>query len=128
MNVINICLYVCLSIYANILIKDGPQLTFIDNRCIDIGYVEEGSIQELTFRIKNTGNFPLAITDSFPTCNCTGVHYDRNAFAPGEEGEITIKIDTSGKLGKQTVVVRIVTNTDIGSYVIRVDMNVNRNK
>ena len=54
--------------------------------------------------------------------------YDRNAFAPGEEGEITIKIDTSGKLGKQTVVVRIVTNTDIGSYVIRVDMNVNRNK
>lgn len=103
---------------------NGAELKFISQRCINAGKIQEGIIKEYTFTFKNTGDEPLIILDDFPTCNYTDVEYEKQIYRAGEDGCIKVRIDTSNKLGQQTFVVRLLTNTEIESYIIRIDMDV----
>lgn len=101
-----------------------PNLDFIDSRLVQYGDIEEGNVAYVNIRFKNTGDDRLIILEDFSTCNCTDVTYEKRVYEQGESGTISLTIDTEGKYGNQTIVVKLLTNTPQEYYIIRVDMNV----
>lgn len=104
--------------------EPGSALVFLDSRLLQVGDIAEGDTLFASFRIRNDGVAPLLIEDAYQTCNCTDVDYPEEPIKKGEVRMVKISIDTSGKLGPQTVVVRLLTNGEPEYSVIRVDMNV----
>ena len=102
----------------------GPELSFVGKRIINYGPVSEGDVADAKFRIKNTGEGELLIITTIATCNCTSVKYPRHSLKSGEEADIVVTIDTKGKHGPETIVVRLLTNTDEKYSVIKVDIDV----
>lgn len=78
---------------------------------------EEGTV---VFQIKNTGDTELKIFQAEPTCNCTEVVLPKS-IAPGETGEIKVKVGHKGKAGKLSVDIKLLTNTKPNRKVITVE-------
>lgn len=110
--------------YADDSSADPAKLTFIDSRLVQYGDIKEGDVASVDIRFRNDGGEPLEITGCFRTCNCTEVEYPQKPLKSGEEGVIHLSVDTAGKYGAQTIVVRLKTNTPQGYSIVRVDMNV----
>ena len=102
----------------------GPELSFVKNRIVNAGQYREGEMIEIAAKIKNSGDEDLLIMSTVASCNCTSVRYPKNAIPAGEEEEIKVTIDTKGKSGPGTVVVKIVTNTSDKYSIIRVDYEI----
>ena len=99
----------------------SPELRFIDSRIVDLGKIAKGKKIFTDIRYTNDGTGKLYITDTHMTCNCTSVDYPKEGIECGEEGIIHIVTDTKGKIGKQTIVVRLSTNGDNEESIIRID-------
>ena len=72
----------------------------------NVGTVAKGEAIEHSFRIRNEGKADLVINDVKPSCGCTLGKFDKT-IKPGEEGKITLTIDTkafSGPISKTAVV------------------------
>ncbi|MBR3743592.1 MAG: DUF1573 domain-containing protein [Bacteroidales bacterium] len=110
-----------LVLLLSVFFSSGPELSFLNNRIVNAGQYREGELIEINSRIKNTGDEGLLIISTVATCNCTSVNYPKKTIAPGEEEEIKIRIDTNGKSGPGTVVVKLLTNTIDKYSLIRVD-------
>lgn len=106
--------------------SSGPELSFVNNRIVNAGKIREGEQIEITSKIKNTGDEELSIISTVATCNCTSVNYPQKPIASGEEDEIKIRIDTKGKSGPGTVVVRLITNATDKYSIIRVDYEITK--
>lgn len=124
--VYKICLFALFQILPCVILtaEDFPELQFLDKRITDCGDIKEGQLINVRFRIKNIGDKRLVIYDFFPTCNCTNVEIGSRVIEPNSENEIRLMIDTTGKSGKQTIVVRVLSNSPDKYHVIRVDMTV----
>ena len=64
----------------------------------DFGDLQQNSPATHKFKFKNTTDEPLIIENVRSTCGCTGVDWEDDVIAPGEEGVIKIEFDTK-KLG-----------------------------
>ena len=72
----------------------------------NVGTVAKGEAIEYTFRVRNTGKADLVISDVKPSCGCTLGKFDKT-IKPGDEGKITLTIDTkafSGPISKTAIV------------------------
>lgn len=72
----------------------------------NVGTVAKGEAIEYSFRVRNAGKADLLINDVKPSCGCTIGKFDKT-IKPGEEGKITLTIDTkafSGPISKTAVV------------------------
>jgi hypothetical protein len=72
----------------------------------NVGTVAKGDAIEYSFKIRNEGKADLVINDVKPSCGCTLGKFDKT-IKPGEEGKITLTIDTkafSGPISKTAVV------------------------
>lgn len=88
----------------------GPAITW-ERPTYDFGDIVQGEKVEHTFKFVNTGNEPLVITNVQVTCGCTTPKgWARDPIPPGQEGEITLGFNSSGKYGRQKKVVTIVSN------------------
>jgi len=77
----------------------------------DFGDIFQGDKVEHTFHFANTGNKPLVITNVEVTCGCTTPKgWPRDPIAPGEEGELTVAFNSTGKIGKQNKVITVTSN------------------
>jgi len=83
----------------------------LESASIDYGIVEQGSDGTRVISFTNTGNAPLIISNVKASCGCTVPSYSKEAVAPGEKGEITVKYNTK-KIGKFTKTVTITSNTE----------------
>jgi len=72
----------------------APEIT-VDNMTFDGGKAAEGSILKTQFKITNTGDEPLKITNVRPGCGCTVVSYD-SVIAPGKSGFIKPEVNLKG--------------------------------
>ena len=63
-----------------------------DNTNFDFGTIEAGASVSHTFKFKNTGNFPLKITNAKGSCGCTVPKWPKEAIEPGQQGEILITL------------------------------------
>lgn len=81
-------------------IKDSANFTsiqWLDSTYKDLGKIKEGNQVEVAFRFKNTGTKNLIISDVTASCGCTIPEKPEKAFAPGEEGTIKAKFNSSGR-------------------------------
>lgn len=87
--------------------SEGPQpkvVTIEEGK--NVGTVAKGEAIEYAFRIRNDGKGDLVINDVKPSCGCTIGKFDK-VIKPGQEGKITLTIDTkafSGPISKTAVV------------------------
>jgi hypothetical protein len=81
-------------------LKDSSNYTtiqWLDSTFKDLGKVKKGSVKEVIYHFKNTGNKNLIISDVKAACGCTVPETPEKPFAPGEEGVIKAKFDTKSQ-------------------------------
>jgi len=86
-------------------------IQWIDSIHQDLGKVQEGGVLEVSWRLKNSGNKPLIITNVNPGCGCTVADKPEEPIAPGGEGVIKAKFDSKGQGGSQRKEVYVAANT-----------------
>ncbi|MHA3774351.1 DUF1573 domain-containing protein [Verrucomicrobiota bacterium sgz303538] len=62
---------------------------------------------ETKFSFKNTGTTPVKIDDIRTSCGCTTADLTKRTYAPGEQGEITVKFNFGGRTGGLRKVIRV---------------------
>jgi hypothetical protein len=72
----------------------GEYTTIEVEETYDAGTVAKGEIVEAKIEIKNTGDYPLIITNIRPACSCTVSDYSKDPVPPGEKAYIYAEIDT----------------------------------
>jgi len=77
----------------------------------DFGKVKQGDIVKHTFKFKNDGENPLIITAAQASCGCTVPEYTKDPIAPGEESQVKVQFNSTGKMGMQNKTIQITANT-----------------
>jgi hypothetical protein len=72
-------------------------IEWLDSTNQDLGKIKEGSVVELTWKFKNTGNKALIINHVQPACGCTIAEKPNEPIAPGEQGVIKARFNSSGQ-------------------------------
>jgi len=77
----------------------------------NFGQIIQGQVVEHVFKFRNTGDNDLLITDAKGSCGCTVPEYPKTPIKPGEQSEVRVKFDSSGKNDHQEKTVTIIANT-----------------
>jgi hypothetical protein len=77
----------------------GPRAVIVGEAHRDLGKVEPGAVQHLTFHLRNDGDASLMIEDVEPTCYCTSSKLDMWDVPPGKVATISVRIDPSDFVG-----------------------------
>ncbi|TRX49840.1 DUF1573 domain-containing protein [Fulvivirga sp. M361] len=88
---------------------NGAVITFEEDKH-DFGDIYQGDKVEHVFKFENTGTEPLIITNVQTTCGCTAPAWPRDPVTPGQESEIKVVFNSTGKMGRQNKVITIVSN------------------
>lgn len=91
-------------------------LEWIDSTTQSLGKIKEGSIVEISWKFKNTGNKPLIIADAHGTCGCTIADKPTEPVTPGQEGMIKAKFNSQGQAANVTKTVTVDANTKPESH------------
>ena len=100
-----------------------PVMTFEEVE-YDFGTIDAGTNVEHTFKFTNTGEAPLVIVDAKSSCGCTVPEKPDGPIAPGEEGELLVKFNGSGK-NQVSKTVTITANTKAGKETLKIKAFVN---
>ncbi len=77
----------------------------------DFGKVQQGKTLSYDYKFKNDGEGNLLVKKVRASCGCTGASIgDKKDFKSGEEGEIKVTFNTSGRRGVQNKTVSVQTN------------------
>jgi hypothetical protein len=90
----------------------APVFTLKEQSTYDFGSVKDGDVVEKSFAFANTGEGPLVISNISASCGCTTPEWPKEPIAPGEESNITVRFNTTGKPGQQNKTVTITANTE----------------
>ena len=95
----------------------GPQIEFMEVK-YDFGSIKQGDIVDHTFKFKNTGTQPLVISNVGVTCGCTVPAWTKEPVQPGKTGTISAKFSSAGKMGMQTKVLTVDSNSANGTTTV----------
>jgi len=65
----------------------------------EFGNIKEGPNAVFDFVFTNVGKEPLIIQDCKASCGCTTPDWTKAPVLPGQQGKITVKYDTKGRVG-----------------------------
>lgn len=102
---------------------DGPVITFTE-KMHDFGDITQGDKVQHVFTFTNSGNEPLILANVETTCGCTASNWPRDPIAPGEEGQITVTFNSTGKMGIQNKVIRVRSNATNNVETVKIVTNV----
>jgi hypothetical protein len=100
-----------------------PVMTFSDTTH-DFGNINQGEKVSYSFKFKNTGSTDLVISSANGSCGCTIPHYPKGTVKPGEESQIDVTFDSSGKSGKVEKMVTLVTNCQPNTKILTITSNI----
>ncbi len=71
----------------------------------DFGKVIQGEKVKHIFAFKNVGKDTLVIEHVEGSCSCTAALASKSSIAPGDSGNVSVELDTKGRIGlvKRTV-------------------------
>lgn len=95
----------------------GPQIEFSEVK-YDFGSIKQGDVVDHVFKFKNTGTQPLVISNIGVSCGCTTPSWTKEPVQPGKTGTISAKFNSAGKMGMQTKVLTIDSNSAGGSTTV----------
>lgn len=97
------------------------------NAVYDAKTVAVGEVIKAKFKVENTGDAPLVLSDVKGSCSCTVTEYPKDPIQPGESKVIVAKVETKnaspGELNKS---VTILANTTPPATVVKVHAKVIR--
>lgn len=104
---------------------DGSgNLKFLEKRIVQCGDVKAGTVIDKTVAFENDSESPLTIYATYTTCNCTSAETDKKFYGAHEKGFIRIVMDTKGKYGPETSVIRIQNSSSSQCHIVRIDLNI----
>jgi len=86
-----------------------PKLV-IQQNSFDFGAIKQGETVSHTFVLTNSGGDLLKINNVQASCGCTAASPDKSELAPGESTNLTVKFNSTGRMGNQVKTVKIFTN------------------
>ncbi|MCD6346767.1 MAG: DUF1573 domain-containing protein [Bacteroidales bacterium] len=86
-----------------------PVMEFKTNKH-DFGLIMQGEKVSHTFKFKNVGGSDLVISSASSTCGCTVSSFSKEPIKPGEEGEVEVIFNSTGKKGSNNKAVKLLTN------------------
>ncbi len=107
--------------------NNAPVMTFTKS-VHDFGKMVQGEIVKYTFHFKNTGKTDLRITRVSTSCGCTVGKYPHGPVKPGEEGDVEVTFNSTGKMGYQNKSVMLLANTKPARTVLRINAVVETSK
>lgn len=90
----------------------------------NIGKIRNGEKVEISFRFRNTGDYPLVVSGVSVSCGCTVAEKPEQAIAPGKEGMIKAAFDSKGRIGANHKTITVQTNTPEGFSSLSFDVEV----
>ncbi|MGP8215908.1 MAG: DUF1573 domain-containing protein [Bacteroidia bacterium] len=105
------------------LVGKVPSMVFTDTTH-DFGSINQGEKVSYTFKFKNTGNVDLVISSATGSCGCTVPKYPKGTIHPGDEGQIDVTFDSSGKQGKVEKMVSLVTNCQPNTKILTITADI----
>ncbi|MEM6261528.1 MAG: DUF1573 domain-containing protein [Bacteroidota bacterium] len=90
----------------------------------DFGEIKQGEVVEHTFVFTNTGDHPVKLTRVKPSCGCTAPDWSRAPIGPGEQGQIKVKFNSTGKMGPQVKTITVTYNGEPINKVLRFKGNI----
>jgi len=91
----------------------------------DFGNIKQGEKKEYTFELTNKGKRELVIRNIRSSCGCTAVSPSKNVIAPGEMAPVKVVFDSTGKKGRQSKSVTVITNDPKNSTsTLRISTNI----
>ncbi len=109
----------------NNLFEIGQKTTMKVNPVYDAGKVLLGEEVEAIFEVKNSGEYPLVISEVKGSCSCTVVDRPEKPIAPGKSEKIKATVKTeSASLGRLVKEVRITANTEPSVTVLKINAEV----
>ena len=89
----------------------GPQIS-VDKEVHDYGTIDKGANGTCEFKVTNTGDQPLIITNCKGSCGCTVPKCDTAPIAPGQSTIVTVKYDSNrvGPINKSVTISSNATN------------------
>jgi thiol-disulfide isomerase/thioredoxin len=101
---------------------DGPRpIISVDDPVVDFGEHWASPTMEHTFRIRNTGDAPLEITQVRPTCGCTVARDYPRTIEPGQTGDFPFTLNVARYQGPYTKPIFVMSN-DPDQPQIKLDM------
>lgn len=94
-------------------LKDSSKSTtieWLDPVVQNLGNIDKGQIAEITWKFRNTGKNPLYVTEVHAGCGCTIPEKPEEPIAPGADGTIKAKFNSSNFSGHVTKEVYVQAN------------------
>jgi hypothetical protein len=86
----------------------------------EFGKVVEGEKVACIFTFENNGKGPLVISSVTSSCGCTVPKYDTKPIAPGSTGIVEVVFDSSGRIGRQTKTITVMSNASRSIVLLRI--------
>ncbi len=95
-----------------------PVITFLDT-LTNLGIMAEGNVKEVAFPFFNTGKAPLVLADVSTSCGCTIANdWPKQAIAPGQGSEITVRFNSQGRAGENRKEIFVVSNAELSTTTL----------
>jgi hypothetical protein len=85
-------------------------IEWLDPEMQNLGKMEKGQIAEISWKFRNTGKNPLLVTNVHAQCGCTTPDPPKEPIAPGAEGVIKAKFNSTNFSGHVTKEVYVEAN------------------
>lgn len=95
-----------------------------DQDHFNFGKVKIGEKVRHSFKFKNIGQNPLMISDAQASCGCTIPSFSNKPIMPGNEGEIMVEFNTTGRKGENHKSVMVFSNATRDKIAISFDAEV----
>jgi hypothetical protein len=82
---------------AKVILADTSHYTTMEwkDTVVNFAPITMGEKATVSFKFRNTGKYPLILTNVKAGCGCTVPGYTKGAIPPGAEGEVTGEFDSN---------------------------------
>ncbi|MEJ5266558.1 MAG: DUF1573 domain-containing protein [Bacteroidales bacterium] len=90
-------------------LANAPKIEF-ETIDYDFGTIKQGDKVSYNYVFKNTGKSDLIIRKIKASCGCTATNPEKMVIKPGESSHITATFNSTGRTGKQSKTITVITN------------------
>ena len=99
----------------------GEKTTMEIDSVFNAGTVVKGEIIHATFKVRNTGDYPLVFGEVKASCGCTVPSKPQKPIQPGETSQITAEVNTDNLTSKEIIKsVTTMSNTVPNIHILKI--------
>lgn len=111
------CVIILLAVSLFAQNMNAPSISF-DTQTKEFGKILEGEKLKHVFRFVNKGTQTLQVQSVLASCGCTSTLLSNKSLKAGQEGQIEVVVDTSGRAGSLSKTVTVTSNDPLHQQVV----------